>query len=151
MRLSILSDYRNIINLVKKEQDWRNFVYIVFPIVDQEEVEANADWEGGFNFLRKVLNRKIDMLEKSQFRNSQFLQVRQEIMQGELSLAQLQMDGIETKLDLMKKDSDNEIDMMEEIKKLLAQQAQDQAEKQQEKEKAEKKAKEEEKEEKWGP
>ena len=75
------------------------------------------------------------MLEKSQFRNSQFLQVRQEIMQGELSLAQLQMDGIETKLDLMKKDTDNEIDMMEEIKKLLAQQAQDQAEKQQEKEK----------------
>ena len=60
MRLNILSDYRNIINLVKEKQDWRNFCYIVYPIVDQEEIEANADWEGGFNFLRKVLNRKID-------------------------------------------------------------------------------------------
>ena len=72
MRLNILSDYKNVINLVnayKGEQDYNNFVYVVYPVVDQEEIEEQADWEGGFNYLRKALTRKLDMLERAQFRN----------------------------------------------------------------------------------
>ena len=80
MRLSILSDYKDIIDLVRTEADYDNFVYVVYPVVDEDEVEANQDWEGGFNYLRKALNRKIDMLDKSQFRNSQVVQIKQEIL-----------------------------------------------------------------------
>ena len=72
MRLSILSDYKDVINLlnrIKGIQDYNNFVYVVYPAVDLEEIEDQADWEGGFNYLRKALNRKLEMLEKAQFRN----------------------------------------------------------------------------------
>ena len=71
VKLSILSEYRNVINLVKKKQDYANFIFMVAPIIDEDELEASTDWEGGFNFLRKALFRRIDVLEKSQQRSQQ--------------------------------------------------------------------------------
>ena len=62
------------------------------------------------------------MLEKSQFRNSQHAQEKMETMQSGMTDLQLQMDGIEAKLETMKKAKDTEIDMIEEVKKLLTQQ-----------------------------
>ena len=70
MRLNLLSDYRNIINLIDTENDFNNFIYVVSPIVDEDETEEQTEWEGGFNFLKKALNRKIEMLKRSQQNNS---------------------------------------------------------------------------------
>ena len=70
MRLNILSEYKNVINLVKIQKDYTNFIYYVYPIIDEEEIEAATEWEGGFNYLKRAVNRKIEMLEKSQIRNS---------------------------------------------------------------------------------
>ena len=40
-RLSILGEYKNIVNRVKKDanQDLENFNYVVYPIVDEDEIE----------------------------------------------------------------------------------------------------------------
>ena len=86
MRLSILGEYKNIVNRVKKDayQDLENFIYVVYPIVDEDEIEEQTDWEGGFNYLRKALNRKIDSLDRSQTRNQQIVTNKQEQMQLEL-------------------------------------------------------------------
>ena len=61
------------------------------------------------------------MLEKSQFRNSQYVQEKMEALQEELQNHQFQMDGIEAKLEVIKKGKDAEIDMIESIKKMLDQ------------------------------
>ena len=77
MRLSILADYRNVINFAnkirKKKSEYKNFIYVIRPIVDEDEEEGNTEWEGGFNFLRKAINRKIEKLKRNNFNNSQKL------------------------------------------------------------------------------
>ena len=73
MRLRILSEYKNVIDLVRGHRDYTNFIYYVYPIVDDDEAEEQTDWEGGFNYLKRALNRKIDMVERSQMRNSQII------------------------------------------------------------------------------
>ena len=69
VKLSILSEYRHVINLVNRKRDYANFIFMVAPIIDEDELEASTDWEGGFNFLRKALFRRIDTLEKVQQRS----------------------------------------------------------------------------------
>ena len=77
MRLGILADNRNVINFANKirnkKSEFRNFIYYIRPIVDEDEEEGNTEWEGGFNFLRKAINRKIDKIKRSSFNNSQKL------------------------------------------------------------------------------
>ena len=65
VKLSILSEYKHFIKFVNKQQDFANFIFMIAPIVDEDELEASTDWEGGFNFLRKALFRRIDTLEKT--------------------------------------------------------------------------------------
>merc|ERR1711994_42302 len=84
VKLSILSEYRNIINLVNTERDYANFVFYVAPEIDEDELEASTDWEGGFNFLRKALFRRVDTLERVQARANQFSTLRQFSMQSGL-------------------------------------------------------------------
>ena len=122
MRLNILSDYKNVINLVnayKGEQDYNNFVYVVYPVVDQEEIEEQADWEGGFNYLRKALSRKLDMLERAQFRNQSFISIKQERMQTDLSNQQSQLEVIEQKIDYLKSRNHTKQNMVYEVKRFL--------------------------------
>ena len=56
-----MSDYINVITLFDKDSD--NFLFIIKPVVDEDEMEDEDAWEGGFNFLRKNMFAKIDMLE----------------------------------------------------------------------------------------
>ena len=86
MRLRILSEYKNVIDLVRRQKDYTNFIYYVYPIIDEEEQEAATEWEGGFNYLKRALNRKIEMLERSQIRNSQIVKIKQELMQSDLDI-----------------------------------------------------------------
>lgn len=53
-----MSDYINVISLFDKDTD--NFLFIVKPVVDEDEMEDEESWEGGFNFLRKSMYSKID-------------------------------------------------------------------------------------------
>ena len=65
VKIGILSEYRHIINRVNKgKKDFSNFIFVVTPDIDMDELEASSDWEGGFNFLRKALFRRMDTLEK---------------------------------------------------------------------------------------
>ena len=63
-KLNIMSDYKNVISLLDK--DTENFLFIVKPVVDDEEMEDENAWEGGFNFLRKTLYNKMDLLNQNQ-------------------------------------------------------------------------------------
>ena len=63
-KLNIMSDYKNVISLLDK--DTENFLFIVKPVVDDEEMEDESAWEGGFNFLRKTLYNKMDLLNQNQ-------------------------------------------------------------------------------------
>ena len=56
-----MSDYINVIALFRQDSD--NFLFIIKPVVDEDEMEDEDAWEGGFNFLRKNMFAKIDMLE----------------------------------------------------------------------------------------
>ena len=69
-----MSDYINIINLL--HDDTHNYLFVVRPVVDDEEMEEDDSWEGGFNFLRKTMFIKIDKLDQSQLKikNQQMLQ-----------------------------------------------------------------------------
>ena len=62
-KLSIMSDYANIIR--RFENDTNNFLFVVKPVIDDEEMEDENSWEGGFNFLRKIMFNKIDKLDQS--------------------------------------------------------------------------------------
>ena len=72
-KLSIMSEYSNIISLFNNEP--HNFLFVIKPVVDDEEMDENS-WEGGFNFLRKTMFNKIDKLDQSQtkIKNQQMLQ-----------------------------------------------------------------------------
>ena len=59
-----MSDYINVITLFDKDSD--NFLFIIKPVVDEDEMEDDDAWEGGLNFLRKTMFAKIDMLERNQ-------------------------------------------------------------------------------------
>ena len=63
-KLAIMSDYSRIISVF--DRDIENFLFIVKPIVDDEEMDDEGSWEGGFNFLRKSMHSKFDQLNKSQ-------------------------------------------------------------------------------------
>ena len=69
-----MSDYINIINLL--HDDTHNYLFVVRPVVDDEEMEEDNSWEGGFNFLRKTMFKKIEKLDQSQLKskNQQMLQ-----------------------------------------------------------------------------
>ena len=66
-KLQIMSDYSNVISLFDK--DTKHFLFIVKPVIDDEENEDEASWEGGLNFLRKSIMRKIDLITASQIKS----------------------------------------------------------------------------------
>ena len=60
-RLNILSDYRNIIGICKaKKHRVNNYIFVITPKLDDQDNHESTDWEGGFNSLRKGIERRID-------------------------------------------------------------------------------------------
>ena len=60
-KLSIMSEYSNLIT--RFDKDSHHFLFVVKPIVDEEDLEDENSWEGGFNFLRKTMFKKMDQLD----------------------------------------------------------------------------------------
>lgn len=58
-----MSDYHNIIKSVNSQQDFHNYLFIVQPLLDEEEQEDHEDWEGGINAVKKVLKHELRHLE----------------------------------------------------------------------------------------
>ena len=63
-KLQIMSDYANVIKFFDRDTD--HFLFIVTPVIDDEENEDEASWEGGLNFLRKSILNKIDQINENQ-------------------------------------------------------------------------------------
>ena len=61
-KLTIMSQYLNVINLCDKDTD--NFLFIVKPAVSEYDNDDDANWEGGFNFLKKSIDSNMDQLKK---------------------------------------------------------------------------------------
>ena len=62
-KLQVMSDYHNIIKSVNSQQDFHNYLFIVQPLLDEEEQEDHEDWEGGINAVKKVLKYELRHLE----------------------------------------------------------------------------------------
>ena len=61
-QLQTMSEYSDIIN--KYERDSRTFLFIVSINADEEDgMDDNGSWEGGFSYLRKSMFKKMDKLE----------------------------------------------------------------------------------------
>ena len=57
-----MSEYSDIIN--KYERDSKTFLFIVKIDADEEDgMDDNGSWEGGFSYLRKSMFKKMDKLE----------------------------------------------------------------------------------------
>ena len=57
-----MSEYSDIIN--KYERDSKTFLFIVKIDADEEDgMDDNGSWEGGFSYLRKTMYKKMDKLE----------------------------------------------------------------------------------------
>ena len=52
-KLQIISDFSNMI--LKFDKDSHHFLFVVKPVVDDEETDIGT-WEGGFNSLRSKFN-----------------------------------------------------------------------------------------------
>ena len=64
-KLQIMSDYSNVIGLF--DRDTEHFLFIVKPVIDGDEENEDEDsWEGGLNFLRKSIIKKIDQINENQ-------------------------------------------------------------------------------------
>ena len=61
-QLQTMSEYSDIIN--KFERDSSTFLFIVKINADEEDgMDDNGSWEGGFSYLRKTMFKKMDKLE----------------------------------------------------------------------------------------
>lgn len=60
VKLQIMSEYSNLITQVDK--DTRHYLFTIKTILDEEDEQDENSWEGGFNFLRKVMFKRIDQL-----------------------------------------------------------------------------------------
>ena len=66
-KLQIMSDYSNVISLFDRDTD--HFLFIVKPVIDGDEENEDEDsWEGGLNFLRKSIIKKIDQNNENQIK-----------------------------------------------------------------------------------
>ena len=66
-KLQIMSDYSNVIGLF--DRDTEHFLFIVKPVIDGDEENEDEDsWEGGLNFLRKSIIKKIDQNNQNQIK-----------------------------------------------------------------------------------
>ena len=66
-KLQIMSDYSNVISRFDRDTD--HFLFIVKPVIDDEEDEDEGSWEGGLNFLRKSIMKKIDQINVNQIKS----------------------------------------------------------------------------------
>ena len=57
-----MSEYSDIINMYARDSE--TFLFIVKIDADEEDgMDDNGSWEGGFSYLRKSMFKKIDKLE----------------------------------------------------------------------------------------
>ena len=56
-----MSEYSNLINQVDKDSN--HYLFSVKTNLDEQEEQDENSWEGGFNFLRKVMFKRIDQLD----------------------------------------------------------------------------------------
>ena len=68
-KLQIMSDYSNVISRFDRDTD--HFLFIVKPVIDDEEDEDEGSWEGGLNFLRKSIMKKIDLINENQIKSKE--------------------------------------------------------------------------------
>ena len=66
-KLQIMSDYSNVISLFDRDTD--HFLFIVKPVINDEDNEDEASWEGGLNFLRKSIMKKVDLINENLSKN----------------------------------------------------------------------------------
>ena len=62
-KLQIMSEYSNLIT--RFDTDTHHFLFIVKPDVEDEEMDDENAWDGGFNFLRKTIFKKMDQLDQN--------------------------------------------------------------------------------------
>ena len=61
-KLQIMSEYTNLISMFDKES--HHFLFIVQPVVDEDDLGDEIAWEGGFNLLRKTMIKNKDQLDQ---------------------------------------------------------------------------------------
>ena len=81
--MSILSEYYHVVNDSKPEQDFNNYLFVVHPSNDnsEQQIDDIKAWEGGFHYLRKVLDQKFQKMDnlESTYREREFYQFGQKI------------------------------------------------------------------------
>lgn len=61
-KLEIMSDYSNLITRIDKDSS--HFLFIVKPIVDDEDIDIHNNlWQGGFIYLKKLMEKNREHID----------------------------------------------------------------------------------------